>query len=412
MNDKMTKQQKNIMFAICAYAFVWLMYHITMVTKTYIGFAYPEVSDTMIANLVALPNLLCIVFSFLIGPIMMRDSKVKLAASALVFVLLYCVIFYFNGMFHGPFWLYILACCFAGYGQGCYVPLLNGIINDHFSVDEIGNRIANYNVAINIGAVVFLQVGGWIASSQGGTNWYNAYILGIFVLVSLFIFLYVCKKNDVDVHVHDTHLDETISFKDIPKKILFWVVVMGFVHCLFYVTQYAFNLNVSNYIITEYQLGTAAQAGTATSLVRFSLVIFTLCYPLLRKVFKDWMIPAGYLLVGVGIFCMYINHSLISVYLCAILIGLATSLAHSTLYAKAAEFVPDSMIGLTMSISWGVANIGSSFSVYILNFLAGFIGNSMNSQLFVGILLSVIASGCAIVLYVRKVCKRGAVDYE
>ena len=79
MNDKMTRQQKNIMFAICAYAFVWLMYHITMVTKTYIGFAYLEVSDTMIANLVALPNLLCIVFSFLIGPIMMRHSKVKLA---------------------------------------------------------------------------------------------------------------------------------------------------------------------------------------------------------------------------------------------------------------------------------------------------------------------------------------------
>lgn len=124
----MNKKQKSIMTAICIYTFVWLMYHITMVTKAYIGMAYPEVSETMLANLVTLPSLTCIIFSFAIGPIALNRSKTKLAISALFTVFLYCVIFYFNGKYHGPFWLYIVACCLAGYGQGCYVPLLSMII--------------------------------------------------------------------------------------------------------------------------------------------------------------------------------------------------------------------------------------------------------------------------------------------
>ena len=93
----MNKKQKSIMTAICIYTFVWLMYHITMVTKAYIGMAYPEVSETMLANLVTLPSLTCIIFSFAIGPIALNRSKTKLAISALFTVFLYCVIFYFNG---------------------------------------------------------------------------------------------------------------------------------------------------------------------------------------------------------------------------------------------------------------------------------------------------------------------------
>lgn len=409
----MSKKQKNIMFAICVYGFVWLMYHITMVTKAYIGIAYPEISETMISNLVTLPNLLCIVFSFAIGPIMMKFNKIKLAASALCSVLIYCIIFFVNGKLHGPFWIYILACCLVGYGQGCYVPLLNSIINDHFQIEEIGDRIANYNVAINVGAVIILQVGGWIASKQDGKNWYNAYLLGCLVLVSLIIFLYTAKKNNIDVPtIQDKKTSSGIKLKDIPKNVMFWVVAMGLVHCLFYVTQYVFNINVSNYIITKYQLGNATQAGTATSLVRFSLVIFTLLYPWLRKILKDWMIPCGYLSVGIGLIIMLFSQSLVSAYLCAVCIGLATSLAHSTLYAKAAEFVPNNMIGVAMSVAWGVANIGSSFSTYILKFLSGFIGGTMESQFIVGIVLSCIACVMAIFLYVKKVCKKTIVKNE
>lgn len=404
----MNKKQKSIMTAICIYTFVWLMYHITMVTKAYIGMAYPEVSETMLANLVTLPSLTCIIFSFAIGPIALNRSKTKLAISALFTVFLYCVIFYFNGKYHGPFWLYIVACCLAGYGQGCYVPLLNGIINDHFPLEQIGDRIANYNVAINIGAVILLQCGGMIAAKNGGVNWFNAYLLGIFVLLSIVIFYFSAKKNEFDKPSMNFYVNgEKITMHDLPKNVIFWVVVMGLVHCLFYVTQYVFNINVSSYIITEYKLGTATQAGTATSLVRFSLVVFTLMYPLLRKLFKDWMIPAGYLCVGIGLIVMMFSKSLIGAYACAIIIGIATSLAHSTLYAKAAEFVPSHMVGVAMSIAWGIANIGSSLSAYILEFTASFLGGTMMAQFIVGIIFSIFASALAILLYVKKICKKG-----
>lgn len=402
----MNNKQRKVMIGICIYAFVWLMYHLTMVTKAYIGSAYPEISETMIANLVTLPNLAGIIASFVIGPIALKRSKSKIAMTALFSVFLYCIIFYFNGLFHGPFWLYIVACVFAGYGQGSYIPMLNGIINEHFPIDQIGDRIANYNVAINIGAVIILQAGGIIASLNGGTAWYNAYILGVFVLISLVLFSIVCKKTDIDTPTIKIENSNQSTIKDLPKSIIFWVFVMGIVHCFFYVTQYAFNTNVSTYIITEYQLGSATQVGTATSLTRFSLVIFTALYPFIRKKLKDWMIPIGYLSVGIGLTIMIVSQSLISVYICACFIGLSTSLAHSTLYAKAGEFVPNNLVPVAMSLVWGIANIGSATSVYILDFFANLIGGTMLEQMLVGIIISIIIAIFSVYLYVKKICRK------
>lgn len=125
------------------------------------------------------------------------------------------------------------------------------------------------------------------------------------------------------------------------------------------------------------------------------------------KIAYDWMIPAGYLCVGIGLIVMMFSKSLIGAYACAIIIGLATSLAHSTLYAKAAEFVPSHMVGVAMSIAWGIANIGSSLSAYILEFTASFLGETMMAQFIVGIIFSIFASALAILLYVKKICKKG-----
>ena len=77
------------------------------------------------------------------------------------------------------------------------------------------------------------------------------------------------------------------------------------------------------------------------------------------------------------------------------------------MYAKAAEFVPSHMVGVAMSIAWGIANIGSSLSAYILEFTASFLGETMMAQFIVGIIFSIFASALAILLYVKKICKKG-----
>lgn len=402
----MNSKQKGIFWSINLFAFVFLMYFITQVTKAYIAVDYPEISDTMIANLLTIPNLVGLVFSFLIGPIALRHSKVKLSAVSLFCVVVYCAIFYITGRLHLPFAMLVVGCFFAGCSQGTYAPLLNSIIADHFPAEQRGNRIANYNVAINIGALVILQLSGIIASKNDGANWYNAYLLGLATAAGLLVYIIIAGKVNADVPsiVENTSSDSAPAAKisDIPKAVLGFVILMGFIHCLFYIGQYAFNINVSTYIISEYELGSSVQVGTATSLVRFSLVIFTALYPLLARMLKDWMIPLGYLCVGIGLLIMMQSKSLMGAYICACFVGLATSLAHSTLYAKASRFVPAALVPVAMSLVWGVANIGSSFAVYALKGIAALFGGGMTNSFTAGIIVSVIAAVVAVYMYVIK----------
>lgn len=401
----MNSKQKNIFWSINLFAFVFLMYFITQVTKAYIAADYPEISDTMIANLLTIPNLVGLVFSFLIGPVALKHSKRKLTAVSLACVIIYCAAFYFTGLLHLPFWMLIVGCFFAGCSQGTYAPLLNSMIADHFPAEQRGNRIANYNVAINIGALIILQLSGIIASANDGANWYNAYLLGLATAAGLAVFLLLTKKADADVPSIQQNLESgapSPKMRDIPKTVIGFVILMGFIHCLFYIGQYAFNINVSTFIVSEYELGSSVQVGTATSLVRFSLVIFTALYPVLNRTFKNWMIPLGYLCVAAGLLIMMQTKSLTGAYVCACFIGLATSLAHSTLYAKASRFVSAALVPVAMSLVWGVANIGSSFAVYALKGISALMGGGMSNSFLAGVIVSVIAAVIAVYMYVIK----------
>lgn len=403
----MSSRQKQVMLAINAFVLFFLMTFIAQVTRAYVGLDYPEVPANTVSTLITIPNLSALVFAFLIGPIAVKHNKVTLLSTSIIAMIIHCAIYYVNGMMHGPFFLYMVAGACGGYGIGTYIPLINGILSDHFPGDERAKRIANYNVFINIGGVILMQAAGVLAAKNDGAQWYNAYLLGILAVLGLASFLVLAKKAQIQVpsiESASTSGAQAASprIRDIPRRALYWVVLMGLVHCIFYVTQYAFNTTVSNYIITEYSLGTSVQAGTATSLYRFSLIIFTALYPFFQKTLKEWMIPIGYLCVGVGLIIMMVAKSLFGAYACACFVGLATSLVHASLYGKASRYVPIVMVPVSMSLVNGLVSAGSFASVYILDFCSGLLGGGMSNQFLAGAILSVVIAVAAVFMYVVK----------
>ena len=400
----MSLKQKQIMTAIDVFVAVILMWFVTQVTKAYIGIAYHEVPETSVAKLITLPNLFGLITSFIIGPLAAKTNKVKLTMFAHVSVIIYSLIFFFTGKFHGPFVLLSIACVFAGFAQGAYVPLLNSIISDHFPAEDRDKRIANYNVWVSVGTLIILQVAGFLAAGNDGANWYNAYLLCILTVIGLIIFTVLMKKNDANtpsIVAVDPDAPKP-SFKDIPKDAWVWLIIMGLIHCVFYLAQYAFNTQVSSYIITEYKLGTSVQAGTATSCYRIGLIVFTSLYPVFKKFLKDWMIPVGYITMGVGLFIMMTTKSLFGAYACGIIAGAATSLAHSTLLGKASRYVPLAMVPVAMSVIWGIANIGTSTAVTLLGAIASLFGGDMRGRFIAGMICSVVAAVAAVFMYVVK----------
>lgn len=402
----MSKKQRQVMLAVNTFALVYLMYFITQVTKAYIGISYSDVPKAAVDSLLTVPNMVGLVVSFIVGPLSLKRSKVRLASAAMMCVFIYCMIFYFTGRFHAPFVCLYIGCVFAGCAQGTYAVMLNSIISAHFPGEERSDRIANYNVALNIGAVIILRLAGKIAAGHGGADWYDAYLLGFASFAGLIVFMYMSAKADADIpSVRNTEAAEQTgeaSMRDIPLKVFGWVVLMGLGHGLFYISQYAFNINISSYVITEYSLGTSDQAGTATSLVRFSLVICTAIYPLFKRILGKWMIPTGYMLVGAGLGVMICMRSLTGAYMCACIIGLGTSLAHATLFAQASRFVPVQLVPVAMSFTWGVANTGSSSAVFVLNFISGLLGGGVENNLLAGVISAGAATIAAIYMYVLR----------
>lgn len=402
----MSKKQKSVMLAINIYVLVFLMTFITRVVTAYIGIDYPEISSVEISNLVTFPSFFGMAAALVIGPLSLKFGQVKLANMSILFMVLHCVVYYLVGMFHAPFWMLHFGSFFGGVAIGSYIPLLNSIISKHFPADRRANCIAQYNVFINIGGVVITYAAGWLAAPNDGAQWYNAYLLGIAAIIGVVVFVVLTRKLDLDTpsiaEASAAASGPKAKISDIPGKVFAWIILMGVVHGLFYVTQNAFNVNASPYIITEYQLGTSVEAGTATSLVRFALIPFTALYPVFKKILKDWMIPVGYLCMAIGLAIMMVSKSLVGAYACAVFCGLSTALVHSEFYAKASRYVPVALVAVATSVVSFLVNVGTGFSSYVLNFFSNMLGGGMENSFLAGIIISVVIAVAALFMYVIK----------
>ncbi|WP_458398073.1 MFS transporter [Anaerotignum sp.] len=409
----MTKQQKQVTWAMNIYVSSILMYYITQNVKAYIGISYPEIADVTVTSLITIPTMFALLFSFVIGPLAMRFDKVKLMTVVMCCMGAYSLIFFANGLLHGPFMLYVVACVLAGFAQGGFAPLMNTIIGENFESKDRAGRIAAYNVANNCGAFVILFLSGRIAAGNDGANWPFAYLLGLYCFVTTAIFLYMIKKAGYSDNKEARAARRAAAaesnqpapkLSEVPKKALLFIIGIGLLHCVYYIGVNAYYTNVSNYIITEHQLGSSIQVGNATSLVRFTLIVMTFLYGFWNRILKDWMIPCGYALAAVGlVFMLKFNTSIMGIYACAFFIAFATSIAHSTIYSKALNYVPDSIAAISSSLMWGIANVGPFFATYVLAGISSALGGGMDTQIKAGIvILAVITVIAALIFVVNK----------
>lgn len=408
----MTKQQKQITWAMNIYVSSILMYYITQNVRAYIGMSYPHIAEVTVTSLITVPTMFALLFSFLIGPLAMRFNKIVLMAIVMLCMGAYSMIFFFTGILGGPFWLLIFACVLAGFAQGGFAPLMNTIIGENFAPGDRAGRIAVYNVANNCGAFLILFFSGRIAAGNDGANWPYAYLLGLYCLVTTTIFLVLIRKTGYrdDKKARAERLAAAIKdnapapkLSEVPKTVLLFIIGIGLLHCIFYIGINAYYTNVSTYIILEHQLGSSVQVGNATSLVRFTLIVMTFLYPFWNKLLKDWMIPCGYALVAIGlVFMLNVTTQIWGIYVCAFFVAFGTSIAHSTIYSKALNYVPDSIAAVSSSLMWGIANVGPFFATYILAYISSTLGGGIATQVKAGICILVFTTIVAVIIFVIK----------
>lgn len=379
-------QQKAMSIAIYIFVTANVMYMITGNVRAYIGLDYPDVKETLVTSLITLPNLMNLIVGVIIGPIAARYNKIVLLIIARACFLIFTMLMFINGVMHGPFWIYIVACMFCGVNLGSFGPLVNSIVGEIFEEKNRANKISAYNVWVNIGGVILLQATGIIAAHNDGAGWSYAYLMGLWTIVATVGFLVVLRKTGYKddkatrakrLELQNKVIEEEMAHGDSTVftsmgKVWSFVIVTSLVHCVFYIGINAYYLTVSNYIITEHELGTSAQAGTANSLVRAALVVIQLTYPLWFRLLKDWTLPVGYAITGIGlIFALKFDSSLFGIYACAACAGISTALVHAAFYSKGLNYVPRKYVSVAAALNWGIANSGAFIATYVYTAVCG-----------------------------------------
>ena len=410
MGTKMTREQKMISYTLNFYVTSILMYMITQNVVANIMASYPEVADYTVKSLTTLPTLFGLISTFAMGPIAMKFDKTKLLGIIMVSMGIFSLIFFFNGINHGPFAMYYVAVVFGGFAMGSFAPVMNLIIGETFDEADRAGRIASYNVTNNCGAFFILLLSGRIAAGNDGANWPYAYLLGLYCFVTTAVFYIMIRKTGyrddkaaraARAATTTTDGKKKVKISEVPKSVIGIIAAIGLLHCVFYIGLNAYYTNVSTWI-NENGFGTAVQAGNATSLVRFTLIIMTFLYPFWAKVLKSWMIPCGYLLGAIAMVCMLNIHSIWGVYAAAFFVAFGTSIAHSTIYSKALNYVPESFAPISSTVVWGLANSGAFFATYVLAAISGTLGGGMATQLKAGSVILLCCMVVAIIIFVIK----------
>lgn len=420
------KQYQIISFALYIYATSNVIYMITQNVRAYIEMEYPNISSVSAAQLISLPTLFGLVASLAIGFIALKVSKVVLLVIIRTCMLIFCGIMIIGGMMHAPFWIYYVGCVFCGISYGAFGPLMNSIIGEIFEEKERATRISYYNVAVNIGGVVILWASGRIAAGNGGHNWPFAYLLGLWCVIAITVFVIMIRKGGYSdskearaareekrkaMGMIDEKEATEVKFKDLPKKVIGFVLMIAVLHCVFYIGINGYYLNLSNYIITEHQLGTSAQAGNCTSLTRLCLIIIQFTFPFWIRALKDWIIPVGYAIVGIGLLAAYfIDTSMFGIYVAAACAGVSTGLVHASVYTKALNFVPEAFRSISSSVAWGIGNSGPFFATYVYALVNAAIAPGMGAQLIAAAVIAGITVVASIIIFVIKFPERKAAE--
>ncbi|MDE8734430.1 MFS transporter [Eubacteriales bacterium DFI.9.88] len=420
------KQYQLISFALYIYATSNVVYMITQNVRAYIEMEYPDISPVAAAQLISFPTLFGLFTSLIIGFVALKFSKVALLVIIRTCMLAFSILMIIGGVLHAPFWVYYVGTVLCGISLGGFGPLMNSIVGEIFDEDQRASKISMYNVFVNIGGVIMLQLSGRIAAGNDGHNWPFAYTLGLWCVIAITVFLIMIKKGGYSdskearaarierrkqLGLEDENATTKVRFKDLPKKVVGFVMTIAILHCVFYIGINGYYLNLSNYIITEHELGTSAQAGNCTSLTRVLLIVVQFSYPIWIKLFKDWLIPVGYAFVAVGLAAAYfIDSSMFGIYCAAACAGIATGLVHASVFAKALNFVPQAFRSISSSVAWGIANAGPFFATYVYALVNATIAQGIGAQLVAGIVIACITVVASIIIFVVKYPERKAAE--
>lgn len=390
----MKTQSKKVIIGLCVIGSISSLYGITNSLIANIMASYSDIAPTTMSQLMTLPSIVGLVTSFAIGPLAMKFDKKKLLVAMAAAVFSAMMIFMIIGG-RGPLWLLFVGAAVAGVASGANMTLISALINVFYDESKSGTYVAISTACIQGGAALANLASGFLAAGNGGTNWPHAYGLGLLIIPAVVLFWILVPgsaKSEETVSGGDASAESsgtagTNGKEKIPLRVALIILMMVLSSmCL---SAYAFNY--SSYI-SEYQIGTAVQAGTIGTLNMVMGMLAGFTYAFWEKLFKKWLPLAGCAgtLIGVAAMAMA-QPSMLGVGAAAVLAGIGHNLGTSSIMALIMKETPSRLVPLSVAISMGAVNISVYVSTFARNLVGGLLGGGLRNDIMAGMIFGVAA---------------------
>lgn len=319
-----------------------------------IAAAFPAAGASSVQFLMTFPSLMVLFFSLLAAVAAARIPKKYLAAVG-------CGLFAASGllswMFHGSLPLLFAWAAMMGVGIGLVVPMATSLVTDFFTGAAGQQMMGLQSTAANAGAMLMTFLGGLLA----GIHWSCNYLVYLIALPGMALSL-LCLPRSAPNAAEGQAGGSMLPL--LKKPVVLRSCLLSLLVTMLFNTAPT-NLSM---LLEENGLGTAAQAGTATTLLLLSGAVGGLCFARLAGVLGRRVVVFGFTMLAIGQLVCAAAPSLPVVFLGCLICGCAISTVMPQAMLEASAQADGNTAG-TSALAMASSNLGG-FCAPLLTILA------------------------------------------
>lgn len=295
--------------------------------------------------------------SILVGAIL--GKKIKYRTTAIVCMILVAgagVAPFFSDSFAFALVMRVL----VGFGIGMTFPLQNTLIAKTVPQDSVAKVLGWGSMTMSACGILYMLISGFVCDIDARYSW----LLHAVVVIPLVIDIFLLKEPEEDEVVESAQKSEKL-----PARVIFCSIIFT----LHFTTFYPILLNMTA-MIEEEGLGTAAVAGTISSIFTVGGVVAGFIFAGLYKVTGKWAVPCGsiFAIVGMGLFAFVPN--IVAMTIGTFLVGMSVQTVWPGTMNNYNKFVPISKIGLASSLFTSGMCLGCFLSSFFVNMVQSITG--------------------------------------
>ena len=350
---------------------------------------FPDISQTMIQNLISIPCIVIIPVTIIVGKLMQIFSKKGLAVWGAILFLIGGVLPAFTLNF--TFILFLRGV--FGIGIGIIQVVSTALVAEHFEGEERNKVQGNLQAFQMLGCAIMVFMGGFLASMHWNFVFY-VHFLAVPTILAAVMFLPNNKPAAENTSEGENHK------VTLTKSLWIWMIVCFFVFC----TGQIYSISFS-YVITEKAVGESAAAGLGMAFFCIGGILMGMFYGKLAKITGNFSMGIGFFVVAAAYILIATAPSIIVCYIGSLVFGLGMSIVMPGIFLSVAGSVDMYSAGMAISVATCVQNFGQFCCPYLVNPVASGLGNGSNNNIIAFYIAATMASvlGIAMIIYAVSV---------